>query len=157
MNTSTNIFQPLRNGGMLCCWYSKSYRSREERSKKIFCDRQGWFEYEDNICIQFMVVHFLEYIIKKQWTFSWPCIACSTAHATAGRHVARDGAVSCQRVPTRVKTSGGSWWNCQGGLRNFISGWTYGIVALAVFIISGVSSHSSSPNLIKLVIFSCPY
>ena len=28
---------------------------------------------------------------------------------------------------------------------------------LAVFIISGVSCHSSSPNLIKLVIFSCPY
>jgi len=33
----------------------------------------------------------------------------------------------------------------------------YWIVALAVFIISGVSSHSCSPNLIKLVIFSCPY
>jgi len=31
------------------------------------------------------------------------------------------------------------------------------IVNLAVFIISGVSSHSSSPNLIKVVIFSCPY
>ena len=28
---------------------------------------------------------------------------------------------------------------------------------MAVFIISGVSSQSSSPNLIKLVIFSCPY
>jgi len=39
-----------------------------------------------------------------------------------------------------------------------LSGWTYGIVALAVFIITnGVFSHSSSPNLIKLVIFSCPY
>ena len=38
-----------------------------------------------------------------------------------------------------------------------LSGWTYGIVVLAVFIISGVFSHSSSPNLIKLVIFSCPY
>ena len=38
-----------------------------------------------------------------------------------------------------------------------LSGGTYGIVALAVFIISGVYSHSSSPNLIKPVIFSCPY
>jgi len=54
-------------------------------------------------------------------------------------------------------SSGGSWWNWPGGLRNFISGWTYGNVALTVFIISGVSSNSSSPNLIKLVIFSCPY
>jgi len=54
-------------------------------------------------------------------------------------------------------SSGGSWWKWPGGQRNFISGWTYRIVALAVFIISGVSSHSSSPNLIKLVIFSCPY
>ena len=52
--------------------------------------------------------------------------------------------------------SGVSWWNWPGGLRDFISGWTYRVVALAVFIISGVSSHSSSPNLIKLVIFSCP-
>jgi len=26
-----------------------------------------------------------------------------------------------------------------------------------VFIISGFSSHSSSPNLIKFVIFGCPY
>ena len=56
-----------------------------------------------------------------------------------------------------VVSSGGSWWKWPGGLRNFISGWTYRIVALAVFIINGVSSHSSSPNLIELVIFSCPY
>jgi len=43
-------------------------------------------------------------------------------------------------------------------LATALSGWTYGIVTLAVFIIiSGVFSHSSSPNLIKLVIFSCPY
>jgi len=53
-------------------------------------------------------------------------------------------------------SSGGSWWNWPGGPRNFISGWTHGIVSLAVFIISGFSSHSSSPNLIKFVIFSCP-
>jgi len=55
--------------------------------------------------------------------------------------------------------SGCSWWNWPIGLRNFISGWTYGIVvvALAVFIISGVFCHSSSPNLNKLAIFSCPY
>ena len=58
--------------------------------------------------------------------------------------------------PLTMKTSGGSWWNWPGGLRIFISGWTYGIVALAVFITS-VSIHSSSPNLIKLVLFSCPY
>jgi len=32
-------------------------------------------------------------------------------------------------------TSDGSWWNWPGRLRNFISGWTYGIVALAIFII----------------------
>jgi len=24
-------------------------------------------------------------------------------------------------------SSGGSWWNWPGGLRDFISGWTYGI------------------------------
>ena len=46
-------------------------------------------------------------------------------------------------------SSGGSWWNWPGGLRNFISGWTYGIVVLLVFIISGVSSHSSSPYQIR--------
>jgi len=63
-----------------------------------------------------------------------------------------------RKVMTSIVNSGGSWWNCPGGLRNFISGWTYGIVALVVFFInSGVSSHSSSPSLIKLVIFSCPY
>jgi len=28
---------------------------------------------------------------------------------------------------TILPTSGGSWWNWPGGLRNFISGWTYGI------------------------------
>jgi len=33
----------------------------------------------------------------------------------------------------------------------------YRIATLAVFIIVGISSHSSSPNLIKLGIFSCPY
>ena len=54
-------------------------------------------------------------------------------------------------------SSGGSWRKRVGGLRNVISGWTYWIVALTAFIISGVSSHSSSPNRIKLVIFSCPY
>ena len=32
-----------------------------------------------------------------------------------------------------ISISGGSWWNWPGGLRNFISGWTYGIVVLAVF------------------------
>jgi len=60
-------------------------------------------------------------------------------------------------VRNKCITSGGSWSNWPGGLRNFISGWTYRIVALAIFIISGVSSHSSSPNLVKLVKFSCPY
>ena len=54
--------------------------------------------------------------------------------------------------------SGGSWWKWPGGLQNFISGWTYRIVALPLAVYNGVSSHSSSPNkLIKLVIFSCPY
>ena len=42
-------------------------------------------------------------------------------------------------------------------LATTLSGWTYGIVALAAFMVSGVSSHSSSPNLIKLVIFNCSY
>jgi len=54
-------------------------------------------------------------------------------------------------------TSGGSWWKWPGGLRNFISGWKYRIVALPLAVYNGVSSHSSSPKLIKLVIFSCPY
>ena len=53
--------------------------------------------------------------------------------------------------------SGGSWWKWPGGLRNFISGWTYRIVALPMAVYNGVSSHSSSPKLIKLEIFSCPY
>jgi len=66
-------------------------------------------------------------------------------------------AVTKADVTLPLMTSGGSWWKWPGGLRNFISGWTYRIVALAVFIISGVSSHSSSPNLVKFVIFSCPY
>ena len=62
------------------------------------------------------------------------------------------------RQRTVVKTvSGGSWWKWPGGLRNFISGWTYRIDALPLAIYNGVSSHSSSPKLIKLVIFSCPY
>jgi len=56
-----------------------------------------------------------------------------------------------------AKFSGGSWWKWPGGLRNFISGWTYRIVALPLAVYNGVSSHSSSPKLIKLVIFSCPY
>jgi len=30
-------------------------------------------------------------------------------------------------------------------------------IGLSPWLFSGVSSHSSSPNLIKLVIFSCPY
>ena len=47
--------------------------------------------------------------------------------------------------------------NGRGGLRNFISGWTYRIVALPLAVYNGVTSHSSSPKLIKLVIFSCPY
>jgi len=38
------------------------------------------------------------------------------------------------RFPGVLGCSGGSWWNWPGGLRDFISGWTYGIVALAVFI-----------------------
>jgi len=42
-------------------------------------------------------------------------------------------------------------------LATTLYGWTYGIIALVVFIISGVFSHSSNPNLFKLVIFSCPY
>jgi len=53
--------------------------------------------------------------------------------------------------PTLV-TSGGSWWKWPGGLRNFISGWTYRIIALPLAVYNGVSSHSSSPKLIKLVI-----
>jgi len=53
--------------------------------------------------------------------------------------------------------SGGSWWKYPGGLRNFISGCTYGIVTLPLAVYNGVSSHSSSPKLIKLVIFSCPH
>jgi len=57
---------------------------------------------------------------------------------------------TCSCRPWTNLVSGGSWWNWPGGLRDFISGWTCGIVALAVFI-SGVSSHSSSPNLIKIV------
>ena len=56
-----------------------------------------------------------------------------------------------------VTISGGSWWKWPGGLRNFASGWTYRIVALPLAVYNGVSSHSSSPKLIKLVIFSCPY
>jgi len=53
--------------------------------------------------------------------------------------------------------SGGSWWKWPGGLRNLISGWTYRIVALPLAVYNGVSSHSSSSKLIKLVIGCCPY
>jgi len=35
---------------------------------------------------------------------------------------------------TVVRSSGGSWCKWPGGLQNFISGWTYGIVALVIFI-----------------------
>jgi len=56
-----------------------------------------------------------------------------------------------------VVYSGGSWWKWPGGLRNFISGWTYRFVALHLAVYNGVSSHPSSPKLIKLEIFSCPY
>ena len=44
-----------------------------------------------------------------------------------------------------------------GRAAKFISGWTYRIVALPLAVYNGVSSHSSSPKLIKLVIYSCPY
>jgi len=53
--------------------------------------------------------------------------------------------------------SGGSWWKWPGGLRNLISGWTYRIVALPLAVYNGVSSHTSSPKLMKLVIFSRSY
>jgi len=33
-----------------------------------------------------------------------------------------------------LESSGDSWWNWPGGLRDFISSWIYGIVALAVVI-----------------------
>ena len=56
-----------------------------------------------------------------------------------------------------IITSGGSWWKWPGRLRNFISGWTYRIVALSLAVYNGVSSHSSSPKLLTLVIFSCSY
>ena len=57
----------------------------------------------------------------------------------------------------KLRPSGGSWWKWPGGLRNFISGWTYRIVALPLAVYNGVSSLSSSPKLIRLVIFSCAY
>jgi len=74
------------------------------------------------------------------WKTTWSTVRSSAPHPQAAE-----------------VASGGSWWNWPRWLRNLISGWTYGIVALAFFSHSGVSSHSSSPNLIKLVIFSCPY
>ena len=53
-----------------------------------------------------------------------------------------------------VAARGEKW---PGGLRNFISGWTYRIVVLPLAVYNDVSSHSSRLKLIKLVIFSCPY
>jgi len=103
-----------------------------------------------------------------QW-FGWHVVIRRPGNcATVSSHVTRlcvvkqpplnrmTGAMKLQNKRD-LSTSGSSWWNWPGGLRDLISGWTYGIVALAVFIISGVSNHSRSPNLIKLVIFSCPY
>jgi len=84
--------------------------------------------------------------LARMFTTTW--IQLSNSWATNSR---------MQLITKTLESSSGSWWKCPGGLRNFISGWTYRIVALAVFIISGVFSHSSSINLIKLVIFSCPY
>jgi len=44
-----------------------------------------------------------------------------------------------------ITASGGSWWNWPGGLREFISGWTYGIIAVE-FVLAPQHETSCDPE-----------